>query len=42
MHMVAPEGFIERYAGRFFGFSFVAVTVLGFWLLLSLVRSGHR
>lgn len=42
MHMVAPDGFIERYAGRFFGLSFVAAMVLGFWLLISLVRSGHR
>lgn len=41
MHMVSPAG-AEAYAGRFFGLSFVAVTVLGFWLLLSLLRSGRR
>ncbi len=39
MHMVAPEGFVQRNAGRFFGLSFVGATVLGFWLLLSLLRS---
>ena len=42
MQMVAPERFVERYAGRFFGISFVVVTILGFWLLLSLLRSGRR
>jgi len=42
MHMVMPEGYVEPYAGQFFGLLFVAVTVFGFWLLLSLVRSGHR
>ncbi len=39
MHMVAPEGFLQEYAGRFFGFLFVIATVLGFWLLISIIRS---
>ncbi len=39
MHMVAPEGFLQEYAGRFFGFLFVVAIVLGFWLLISIVRS---
>ena len=39
MHMVAPEGFLQEYAGRFFGFLFVIAIVLGFWLLISIVRS---
>lgn len=42
MHMVAPDGFLEAYAGRFFGFLFVAATVLGFWLLLSIVRARRN
>lgn len=41
MHMVTPEGFLERYAGRFFGFLFFGATIMGFWLLLSFVRSRH-
>lgn len=41
MHMVTPEGFIEQYASRFFGFSFLAAMVLGVWLLISLIRSGR-
>lgn len=32
----------EQYAVRFFDLSFVAAMVLGFWLLISLVRSGRR
>ncbi len=39
MHMVAPEGFLQEYAGRFFGFLFIVAIVLGFWLLISIVRS---
>jgi ubiquinone biosynthesis protein len=39
MHMVSPDGIVQRYAGQFFGLSFVAATVLGFWLLLNLVRA---
>lgn len=39
MHMVAPEGFVQEYAGRFFGFLFVIAVILGFWLLVSIVRS---
>lgn len=42
MHMVTPEGYVERYAGQFFGLLFVAVTILGFRLLLSLVHSERR
>ena len=42
MHMVTPEGLIDRYAGPFFGLLFIAATVLGFWLLLGLIRSGRR
>ena len=41
LHMLAPAG-LESYAGRFFGLSFVAAVVLGFWLLKSLLRSGRR
>lgn len=41
MHMAAPVG-LEDYAARFFGLSFVGATVLGFWLLISLLRSGGR
>lgn len=42
MHMVTPQGFVNQYAGLFFGVLFVAAMVLGFWLLLSLVRAGRR
>ena len=42
MHMVAPEGVLDRYAGMFLDLLFVAATILGFWLLLSLIRSGRR
>ena len=42
MHMVTPEGVIDRYAGAFFGVLFIAATVLGFWLLFSLLRSGRH
>lgn len=39
MHMVAPAGFVQEYAGRFFGILFVVAVILGFWLLVSIVRS---
>lgn len=41
IHMVAPVGY-EELVGRFFGLSFLGATVLGFWLLMSLLRSGGR
>lgn len=41
MHMAAPAG-VESYVARFIGLSFVGVTVLGFWRLVSLLRSGER
>jgi len=41
IHMAAPVG-LEELAARFFGLSFVGATVLGFWLLVSLLRSGGR
>lgn len=39
MHMVTPEGFPELYAGRFFGILFFVATVLGFWLLVNIIRT---
>lgn len=42
MHMVTPEGFLQEYAGRFFGFLFFVATILGFWLVVSIIRSGRR
>lgn len=39
MHMVTPAGFVQEYAGRFFGILFVVAVILGFWLLVSIVRS---
>lgn len=41
LHMAAPAG-VGDYAGRFFGGLFVAVTVLGLWLLWGLLRSQRR
>lgn len=41
MHMVTPQGFSEFFAGRFFGILFFAATILGFWLLLNLIRSSR-
>lgn len=41
IHMVALVGY-EDLVGRFFGLSFLGATVLGFWLLMSLLRSGGR
>jgi hypothetical protein len=39
MHMVTPQGFPELYAGRFFGILFFVATVLGFWLLVNIIRA---
>lgn len=39
MHMVTPQGFPELYAGRFFGILFFVAIVLGFWLLVKIVRA---
>ncbi len=38
MHMVAPDGFSQAFAGRFFGFLFVIAVFAGFWLLFSILR----
>ncbi len=40
VHMFTPVG-VGNYARLFLGLSFAAVTVLGIWLLVSLVRSGR-
>jgi len=42
MHMIAPQGFVNQYAGPFFGLLFIGAIVMGFWLLGSLIRSGRR
>lgn len=42
MHMVAPEGFLKEWAGRFYGMLFFVAISLGFGLLVSILRSGKR
>ena len=39
MHMVAPEGVFQNIAGRFYGILFGVAVLLGFWLLVNIVRS---
>lgn len=42
MHMVTPDGFSEVFAGRFLGILFFVATILGFWLVINLIRSGRK
>jgi len=42
MHMVNPSPIFQVYAGRFYGALFFIATMLGLWLLISIVRSGRK